>query len=408
MPQAEKCSYCFVQRLQIMQNSAYSIYNDFFKARLDHVKSACSLSMSTDIPSLLFQVENKTSSYCPGINYTSVSGDTCNSIATAKNISSAGLFMSNQDILVNCTSITSPTELCLPLQCSTHTVTATERCVDIELANNLTIGRLRDFNPWLDLACSNLHTSAAVFGNVVCVSALGNATASPAAPQSNSPTAQTGYVLDETWPPEGAILAVGTNLTNCGRWYQYDGVMSCAAICLQQSITAKLFMDVNRSLSASNCTASLVQGKTYCVGPIYGWDDPHHWDSEQWTTTDGSCNNQTTCSLSGFGRCCNKSGTCGNDQAHCGWENCNPRAGDCDPKPIGGIILTTDGTCGDKSVGQMTCANSTSFGICCSSSGVCGSTSEYCVRANCQTGYGHCDGTNGTVTSSTQTSLNGL
>ncbi|KAI1073144.1 hypothetical protein LB507_009102 [Fusarium sp. FIESC RH6] len=69
-------------------------------------------------------------------------------------------------------------------------------------------------------------------------------------------------------PPAGAILAEGTVRT-CGRWHTVKRYEDCARILVSNNITLAVFAYVNPSVSPTNCTGSLVEGHTYCVGPTH-------------------------------------------------------------------------------------------------------------------------------------------
>ncbi|EEQ85789.2 uncharacterized protein BDCG_09058 [Blastomyces dermatitidis ER-3] len=99
---------------------------------------------------------------------------------------------------------------------------------------------------------------------------------------------------------------------------------------------------------------------------------------------DGTCGPRSpenrTCFGSRFGDCCSLSGYCGTGPEWCGYGNCH--SGACD-RSLNGV--STDGTCGPKFPGNMTCMGS-SYGECCSTQGFCGSSSRHCGAASCYSG----------------------
>ncbi|KKZ67762.1 hypothetical protein EMCG_06579 [[Emmonsia] crescens] len=103
---------------------------------------------------------------------------------------------------------------------------------------------------------------------------------------------------------------------------------------------------------------------------------------------DGTCGplfpDNRTCVDSKFGDCCSVTGYCGTGPGWCGYGNCY--SGVCDTS-LGSI--STDGTCGPKFAGNMTCVGST-YGECCSTSGFCGSSSRHCGILACYSGK--CEG----------------
>lgn len=76
------------------------------------------------------------------------------------------------------------------------------------------------------------------------------------------------YADEAVDPPAGAILAEGT-VRSCGRWHTVKKYEDCARILVPNNITLAVFAYVNPSVSPTNCTGSLVEGHTYCVGPTH-------------------------------------------------------------------------------------------------------------------------------------------
>lgn len=100
-----------------------------------------------------------------------------------------------------------------------------------------------------------------------------------------------------------------------------------------------------------------------CTGPAPG------------VTTNGTCGPKyegLVCGDSSFGKCCSIYGFCGSTNDYCGAGNCY--SGACDPDNGGPSV---DGSCGPNFAGNKTCTG-TQFGKCCSKSGYCGDTSDYC------------------------------
>jgi hypothetical protein len=88
-----------------------------------------------------------------------------------------------------------------------------------------------------------------------------------------TPSTSDGHAPLAVPPPANASLANGTT-TNCGRWHEAAADESCVAICVQNSITHELFVQVNPSLNAKDCTRSLQVRKTYYAGLMYFWNKP--------------------------------------------------------------------------------------------------------------------------------------
>lgn len=218
---------------------------------------------------------NVTETTCTsGEFYTTLSGDTCDSIATAKSLSSATLWWINPSVS-DCSSISAGIKLCLPLACSTiHTVAATESCMNITTGAGIFTSELSTYNPGLNWDCDHLHNGTIKWGSTLCVSPPGGGyTTNSTSPGAGDPwTGGDGYREPPIAPPSGAIVAAGTT-TSCGAWYKHtDDSVGCAQICLENQIIFPLFLSVNPSLHSATCNADLVVGTTYCIHPTRNWN----------------------------------------------------------------------------------------------------------------------------------------
>ncbi|KAL4875747.1 pectate lyase superfamily protein-domain-containing protein [Aspergillus karnatakaensis] len=277
MPLDEACSYCYVERHQMMQRSPFSAYDEYYQSVLMTINDRCGLSGPTDILEVpLDQPIAEEEPLClSDTTYTTADGDTCTSIAAAKSVSSAALYMGNQNLIRRCSSINPGTELCLPLPCDDiYELQPPDNCTNLEYAFSLKSGDVRKFNPWVSYTCDNIHIASEVYGKIICLSPQGgehnnNKPGGGAA----TPHPSNGYAPVAVRPPANATLAEGTTI-NCGRWHESAADESCVAICMQHGITHDLFVEVNPSLDAGQCTGSLRDGLTYCVGPTQSWDIP--------------------------------------------------------------------------------------------------------------------------------------
>ncbi|KAF2731447.1 hypothetical protein EJ04DRAFT_579087 [Polyplosphaeria fusca] len=274
MPKTELCHTCNIRRLALMQSSQYSIYDEYYKLELEYVYAQCGTKGPTDIPPPLTTKQPDSAPYCvTGKRYTTVKGDTCESIANASSVSSATLYMGNQAILPDCRDVDAGVSLCLPMTCQTYYIQPDDTCTSIESTLGLGYGQLRNWNSWLSQDCSNLHPATDFYGKTICVSPQGgtfSGTFPPPAPTSN-PGLGDGYTRTAIPPPSGATVAQGTTL-NCGKWYVVKGGDTCSAICIQGGITASLFRQVNPSLEKGNCDSALRPQTAVCVGPTYSWN----------------------------------------------------------------------------------------------------------------------------------------
>lgn len=278
MPRAELCHTCNVRRLAVMQSSQYSIYDEYYKEQLEYVYAQCKLTGPTAIPDPLDTVQPEPPSYClSNKRYNTKQGDTCQSIASSNSVSSAGLYMANQELLKDCSNVTPGLTVCLPMTCITHNLQPDETCFSVEKSLGLEFGLVQRYNSWLDVACTNLQPATDFYGKVICVSPQGGQFVTPSEPVIPKPTTPTpvdGYTKAKVPPPEGAVVAQGTTM-ECGKWHVVVNGDSCVKICLTNGIETSLFHEVNLSLAAGDeCDSSLKEQTALCAGPTYQWKDP--------------------------------------------------------------------------------------------------------------------------------------
>jgi hypothetical protein len=155
--------------------SPYSIYDDYYVHVLETINSKCGLKKPTEIPPPIIPAEKPSPTFCASaMSYITVAGDTCSSIALARNVSSSGLWLANQALIRNCSSIAPGQRLCLPYQCSkVYSVKPADTCDGIEIREDLFYGTLRRHNPWLSIDCSNLQSGVKNMGSVLCLTSPG-------------------------------------------------------------------------------------------------------------------------------------------------------------------------------------------------------------------------------------------
>lgn len=271
MPHSEICSYCYTTRLKMMQASAYSIYDKFYKAQLEYVQSECGFSGPTNLPeSLSLAKPDEPISCAMNRTHTTEKGDTCDSIAARYSVSSASILMGNSEIIANCYRLPVGVDLCIPLSCTPlYQLQDNDTCDTIEQQENLAYKGLAKLNRWLESDCSNLHIASEVYGKIMCLGPQGGKFVSNSTGIRGSGSS-TGYMPYVISPGANATLANGTT-TYCGKWHTAQSGDTCASICVQESITSSLFLQVNPSLSGDDCSSKLLNGTSYCVGPIYEW-----------------------------------------------------------------------------------------------------------------------------------------
>ncbi|KAF1815361.1 hypothetical protein P152DRAFT_183083 [Eremomyces bilateralis CBS 781.70] len=89
-----------------------------------------------------------------------VEGDTCNLIALTHNVSSANLFIQNQDVIYNCSAIPAGLSSCLPEMCRVYEIGPSDTCTSIQHEHNKWLNNLKPLNSCIDfilLQCPQRH-----------------------------------------------------------------------------------------------------------------------------------------------------------------------------------------------------------------------------------------------------------
>jgi hypothetical protein len=282
MPTEELCSYCFTNSLQMRQASPYGLYTEQDQRDLQLVHETCGLTGPTDLHPPLFLDPPASPAICSsGITHTIASGETCDSIALQYGVASATIHSTNADLIYSCAELIEDREICIPLGCDrTYVIQDGDSCYSIDVVQQVTVGTVQEYNLWIDTYCMNLHHVREVLGSVICLTPQGgthNSTSDETSSGSSGSGAGNkqggGYGTHVVWPPEGTILAEGTTKW-CMRFHTAAEGDRCSVIMIQNAIPASLLLEVNPSLSRTDCDASLVEGLTYCVAPHIHWDDP--------------------------------------------------------------------------------------------------------------------------------------
>jgi hypothetical protein len=261
-----------------MRATSYSIYDSFYQRVLDTIHKKCGITGPTTVPPPLApSLPQKPPTFCTSAShYTTKNKDSCDSIAVAKKVASASLYMSNQETLYNCSSIPPNVDLCLPLPCGRiYTIQPSDTCFSIETAYSLNTGDVRTYNTWIKQDCSNLQSAVANYGRVICLGPQGGTFTGtapiPGVTQGQRQGGSGEYATNPIAPPVGAPLALGTT-TKCGRWHVAGKEEGCASITSTEAIAPALFLLINPSLKKQTCNGDLIVGNAYCVAPVYGWN----------------------------------------------------------------------------------------------------------------------------------------
>ncbi|KAK4870959.1 hypothetical protein LT330_000196 [Penicillium expansum] len=273
MLDSELCSYCYTTVLQMAQQSPYSFYDQSYQRLLNLTQERCGLTGATDIAKPVEDRSDDPNDFCASdIVYTTIQGDTCDSIAVTHTISSAALFIGSPEI-IDCTDIRPGLSICLPFSCdNVYTYPANATCATIEDSFGMDSGVIRRLNPWINGGCTNLQEWSVNYGHVLCVSPQAGTHTHMAPPPgvTSLPGSDTGFTDQDIAPPANSTVANGTTMS-CGRWHVARDQDTCTAICVQGGIEFSLFLAVNPSLSADSCTTELQMGAAYCTGPTQGW-----------------------------------------------------------------------------------------------------------------------------------------
>ncbi|KAF5599098.1 pectate lyase 1 [Fusarium pseudocircinatum] len=203
--------------------------------------------------------------------HVSKANDTCDSLALKYSVSSAEIFINNPDIL-QCDDMVEDVPICLPFQCNTYQVKENDTCASVSEFLGITIKDFKSLNPW----SSGGAYKDFPFGKFVCTTPSDghyNRTINKSGP------ADSNYA-DEVVPrPENADPTANQQ---CGRWYTVEEEDDCLSVLGQHDMSLSLFTAANPSISPRNCTASLIPGQAYCVGPTKNalpesYAPPAHW-----------------------------------------------------------------------------------------------------------------------------------
>ncbi|KAB8255517.1 hypothetical protein BDV32DRAFT_161883 [Aspergillus pseudonomiae] len=238
LPKSDLCSYC--------NQSTYKYVAQTYNISVSNFDSTPSAFNMT--------VPSSTSDCVSRTIYTTKESDTYDSIALAQ---SPG------------------TNLCLPQKCdSVYIVQPEDTCINIAISAGIRTQNLIDYDSQLTWNCSNLHATNPYWGTTLCVSTPGGTYTG------HAPNTSTSTGSEIVNPPAGAKVAPGT-MTDYRAWYINDAGLTCTQICLINQITINLFTEANPSLNKTTCDKDLVQGNSYGVNPLDGWN----WGSGANSTT---------------------------------------------------------------------------------------------------------------------------
>ncbi|KFZ00855.1 hypothetical protein V501_10416 [Pseudogymnoascus sp. VKM F-4519 (FW-2642)] len=274
IPKADLCSYCYGAKLSLMQRSEYSAYDEYYAAMLEYVNKECGMDYPiTPIKEPPVYNGSRPDSCVSGKIIVTKEGDSCDSIAIANSVSGPTLYYINEN-LPNCTRIKAGLELCLPLPCTTHTITANDDFIELAVDSGVSYTDLIDWNLMLDSRCSNFWEGGPFWGRVICISPPGGKFKDGGSGGSVNPGKRdigreggsgNGYSDDFADTPTGEI-GEGT-IKNCGAYVQAQEGVGCAKMIVRAnpSTPMDIFLRANPSLeTAAKCDGNLKPGVWYC------------------------------------------------------------------------------------------------------------------------------------------------
>jgi hypothetical protein len=160
-----ECTDCVLSDNKIRLNSPFG-YNKAGAEAFTSLTSSCSKTgYAVSSPAAYALTTSTTSSassvatYPPSCVslYNTIAGDTCDSIAVARNVSSFAVYGANG--IRDCSNIASGKKLCLLGQCKRYRVQAGDTCSGIIASNNLQIDAeiFAAWNPNINAQCTNLE-----------------------------------------------------------------------------------------------------------------------------------------------------------------------------------------------------------------------------------------------------------
>ncbi|KAF2855741.1 carbohydrate-binding module family 50 protein, partial [Plenodomus tracheiphilus IPT5] len=280
MPKANLCSYCYTKKLATMQANIYGVYARWgYQETYDYVVKTCALPAGTPTQGIDgFTIPAPSAPSCEaGRSYTAVNGDTCDSIAKSKLVSSTSFYALNP-MLLDCSKIPAGTKLCLPLSCEKlYQVKQGDSCPEVAVENRISWQDIVLWNDLIDPYCSNIDQTNPNFGKTICISPPGGSFVTPPANETGGGIGGPGgtgdgYSENLAVLPPGAVLAARTT-TKCGEYYTVKTGDTCQAILVAANTPADLFIAVNPSLrDIEGCTQRLAVGRTYCIHPNSNWN----------------------------------------------------------------------------------------------------------------------------------------
>lgn len=260
----DSCSDCALSVVRTQLNSPFG-YDAEFAQGFSSVTSKCSATgyaFTTPAAYAINTTAYPTPTDAPtcGSPYVVQSGDSCDSIATAKGVSTFSVIKAGSTD-PDCTTLQAGQKLCLPDSCTLYRVQVDDTCEDILASvNGLRPNDLLTWNPSINPLCTNIDI---MYGQLICVSPPGRTLAQVTSVITAQPTTTEA---PPTAVPRPANAKAESN-SKCAAWYEVQDGDYCQSIAIRQSISLRDFFFLNPSIDNPDCL-NLWLKTSYCVRAV--------------------------------------------------------------------------------------------------------------------------------------------
>ena len=276
---ADGCSDCALGVGSILLNSPFG-YDAGFAADFQSQTASCGAAGYDITSPAPYAISTKPHSSPTGAPtcaspYIVQPGDTCDSIATAKGVSTHSVIRAGQ-AMPDCSNLVPGKALCLPEPCTLYRVQWDDTCADILAAvPGLRAHDLLTWNPNINPLCTNIDS---MYDDQICVSPPGRSL-------EDVTTITTGPPPTATQPPPTAVPrppnAKAESHDQCAGWYEVQNGDYCQLISVQHGIEIRDFFFLNPSVDDPDCT-NLWLETSYCVKAV---GDINTYPSYPYSTT---------------------------------------------------------------------------------------------------------------------------
>ncbi|RYP81114.1 hypothetical protein DL770_005977 [Monosporascus sp. CRB-9-2] len=261
---ADSCSDCSLGVVRTQLNSPFG-YHEQFAQGFESITSKCGATGYAFISPAQYAISTKpysipTDAPTCGSPYEVQSGDSCDSIATSRGVSTyAVIKAANTD--PDCINLRVGAKLCLPEPCTLYRVQYDDTCESILASiSGVRANDLLTWNPNLNLLCTNIDT---MYTKLICVSPPGRTLEDVTGVITTPPTA--------TQPPPTAVPrpanAKAESHAQCAGWYEIQDGDYCQAISIREGILLRDFFFLNPSVDDPDCL-NLWLETSYCVRAV--------------------------------------------------------------------------------------------------------------------------------------------